>query len=202
MDLTPDIGTDEEAYLEMESRASEPYTSFVFSSADQARRLRRFLFARGLCEFSPPYGLLLRDTRRPVGLLAVLSGNELTRFRLRAALALRKSGLLEQDPAMANRLHIAGQALLKLMPEDFYVSRLAASELERGRGIGTYLLRQAEIEARARSCPRIALEVAPTSVTALRLYLQQGYREIEAKEVTDVATGRQLSYLHLAKTLR
>ena len=33
MQLTPDIAGDEQALLDLEFRASEPYTTFVFSSA-------------------------------------------------------------------------------------------------------------------------------------------------------------------------
>src|SRR3954466_15648456 len=117
MDLTPHVGGDEQTLLELEFLASEPYTSFVYSSIDQALRIRRYLYERNLCEFSPPYGKLLRDQGRAVGLLAVLDGSELTRCRLKATIALTKSGLLAEDPTLGPRLQLAGQALLKLNPD-------------------------------------------------------------------------------------
>jgi ribosomal protein S18 acetylase RimI-like enzyme len=201
MDLTPYLDGDEEALLDLEFRASEPYTTFVFSSIDQALRVRHYLFARQLCEFSPPHAQLLRDAGRVVGLLATLEAAELTKCRLRAAHALTKSRFLEEDPGLPVRLHLAGQALLKLMPEDLYISRIAAHEAERGRGIGTDLLQCAAQEARARGCPRIALEVSPQSTAALRLYHREGFEQIDAREVNDPLTGRSLHYLHLAKTV-
>jgi ribosomal protein S18 acetylase RimI-like enzyme len=201
MDLTPRVGGDEQTLLELEFLASEPYTTFVFSSTDQALWVRRYLYERNLCEFSPPYGRLLRDQGRAVGLLAILDGAELTRCRLKATLALTRSGLLAEDPALGARLHLAGQALLKLRPDDFYISRVAAAEEQRGRGLGSYLVRAAEQEARSRACPRVALEVSPLSTAAVQLYRREGYLEIDAREVQDPLTGRSLHYLHLAKTL-
>ncbi len=201
MDLTTHIGGDEQTLLDLEFLASEPYTTFVFSSTDQALRVRRYLYERNLCEFSPPYGRLLRDQGRAVGLLAILDGAELTRCRLKATLALTKSGLLAEDPSLGARLQLAGQTLLKLRPDDFYISRVAAGQGERGRGLGRYLVRLAEDEARARSCPRIALEVSPSSTAAVQLYRREGYLEIDAREVQDPLTGRSLRYLHLAKAV-
>ena len=199
MDLTPLVGSDEQTLLDLEFVASEPYTAFVFSSTEQALRVRRYLYERNLCEFSPPHGRLLRDQGRAVGLLAVLDGAELTQCRLKATLALTKSGLLAEDAALGARLHLAGQTLLKLRPDDFYISRVAAGE--RGRGLGSHLVRCAEQEARARGCPRVALEVSPLSTAAVQMYRREGYLEIDAREVQDPLTGRSLHYLHFAKTV-
>lgn len=201
MDLTSDIAGDEQAFLDLEYLASEPYTSFVFSSVEQALRVRGYLFERNLCEFSPPYGRLLLDGGVPVGMLAVLSGAELTRCRLRAALALAKSGLLAEDADMARRLRAAGQTLLKLQPDDLYLSRVAAAEVARGRGVGAHLLQQTEKEARSRGCPRIALEVSPRSTAALQMYRRAGFQQIDARQASDPPTSRALEYLHLVKPL-
>jgi ribosomal protein S18 acetylase RimI-like enzyme len=202
MDLSPHVGGDEQTLLQLEFLASEPYTSFVYSSTDQALRIRRYLYERNLCEFSPPYGKLLRDQGRAVGLLAVLDGAELTRCRLKATIALTKSGLLAEDPTLGPRLQLAGQTLLKLNPDDFYISRVASAQSERGRGLGSYLVRSAEQEGRVRGCPRLVLEVSPVSVAAVQLYQGEGYEQIDARDVHDPLTGRSLRYLHLAKTLR
>jgi ribosomal protein S18 acetylase RimI-like enzyme len=201
MDLSPQLGGDEQILLDLEFLASAPYTTFVYSSTDQALRIRGYLYERGLCEFSPPFGRLLRDGGRAVGMLAVLDAGELTRCRLKATLALTKSGLLTEDPSLSARLHLAGQTLLKLRPDDFYISRVAAAEDARGRGLGRFLVGCAEHEARARGCSRIALEVSPLSAAAVQLYRREGYQEIDGPEVQDPATGRSLHYLHLAKTL-
>jgi ribosomal protein S18 acetylase RimI-like enzyme len=202
MDVTADIAGDEQALLDLEFEASAPYTGFVFSTTEQALEVRQYLFDRNLCEFSPPYARLARDGAQTLGLLAVLRGADLTRCRLKAGLALTRSEFLSRDPAMATRLHLAGQALLKLKPEDFYISRVATAPAARGRGTGAYLLSEAEREARGLGYPRIVLEVSPTSTAAVQLYRRAGYVQFDARQVADSRSGRTLSYLHLAKTLR
>jgi ribosomal protein S18 acetylase RimI-like enzyme len=203
MRLTTDIAGDQQALLDLEFIASEPYNTFVFSLTQQALAVRQYLFERNLCEFSPPYGRLLRDDAgQPAGLLAALPGAELTKCRLKAALALTKSEFLTRDPQMAARLQLAGQSLIKVLPGEYYISRVAAAAASRGRGIGAQLLREAENEARGLGCPRIVLEVSPLSTAALRLYHRALYQQIDSREVTDPHTGRSLHYLHLAKALQ
>ena len=201
MELTADIVADEDRFLELEACASQPYTDFVFTTAEQAARVRTYLFQRGLSEFSPPYGRLLRDGGRTVGMLAVLTGAELSRCRLKAGMTLAKSQFLQEDPHLGPRLQLAGQTLLKVLPDDFYISRIATVQHERGRGVGSHLLRQAETEAIARACPRIVLEVSPRSTAALHLYQSGGFRQIDSRRVTDPRSGRSLEYLHLSKLL-
>lgn len=201
MELTANISGDEQAFLDLEYSASRPYAEFVYTSTEQALQVRRYLLDRKVGEFAPPHGRLLREQGRPVGMLAVLSGEDLTKCRLKAALALKQSGLLSADPAMAARLQLAGQTLLRVQPEDWYISRVATVEAERGRGLGKYLLDQAEQEARSRGFPRIVLEVAPSSTAALQMYRRQGYQQVDARQVYDPASTRSLEYHHLTKVL-
>lgn len=201
MDLTADIAGHEQVFLDLEFQASAPYTSFVFSSTEQALEVRRYLWDKNLCEFSPPYGQLLWDADQPLGLLAVLSGKELGARRLKAALALTRSEILERDPSLGVRLQLAGRALLKLLPDDLYISRVATVPAARGRGVGTRLMQEAERVARDRGSPRLALEVSPTSAAAVQLYRRSGFAEIDAKQVVDPVTHKSLHYLHLVKTL-
>jgi ribosomal protein S18 acetylase RimI-like enzyme len=201
VDLTAELGEDAPAVLDLEYTASEPYTRFVFSSVDQALSVRRYLFERGLCEFSPPYLRVLRQDGRVLGMLAVLTGADVVRCRLRAALALMKGGLLGADMEVTARLKLAGRTLMQLDAEDFYISRIAASAAARGRGLGRLMLGAAEGEARARGCHRLALEVAPESGAAVRLYRSQGFEQVAARQVSDAASGRRLEYLHMVKPL-
>jgi len=179
LDLSPNLAGDEAAFLDLEFQASEPYTSFVYSTTQQALDLRRFLFEKQLCEFSPPYGRLLRDAGRPVGMLALLSGSELNVQRLKAAHALSRSGLIAGDPALGARLQLAGRTLLKVLPDDLYLSRVATAPAARGKGIGSYLMRQVESDARARASRRVVLEVSPVSAAAVQLYRRSGFEQID-----------------------
>lgn len=201
MELSAEIGGDESIVLDLEFAASEPYTRFVFATVHQALAVRRYLFARDLCEFSPPHLRVLRHEGTVLGMLAALSGKELAECRLRAALAITKSGLLTADSTVAPRLKLAGQTLLKLGPDDYYLSRIATAEGARGKGLGELMIRATEREARERACRRLALEVAPTSEAAVRLYQREGFQQTDARQVTDPATGRCLVYLHFVKVL-
>jgi ribosomal protein S18 acetylase RimI-like enzyme len=201
VDSTAELGVDTLAVLELEYAASEPYTRFVYSSVDQALSVRRYLFERDLCEFSPPHLRILRRDGRVIGMLAVLTGAGLVRCRLLAALALTRSGLLGSDREATARLKSAGGTLMKPVDDDLYVSRIATAAAARGQGLGRLMLEAAEREARARGCRRLALEVAPESEAALRLYHSQGFERVDAREVSDPATGRGLTYLHMVKPL-
>ena len=44
LDLSSNLAGDVTAFLDLEFQASEPYTSFVYSTTQQALDLRRFLF--------------------------------------------------------------------------------------------------------------------------------------------------------------
>jgi ribosomal protein S18 acetylase RimI-like enzyme len=201
MDLTADISGHAQVFLDLEFQASAPYTSFVFSSPEQALEVRQYLLEKKLCEFSPPYGRLLCDAGQPLGMLAVLSGKELGGRRLKAAHALTRSDFLERDPGLGARLQLAGRTLLKLLPDDLYISRVATVPAARGRGIGTRLIQEAEREARGRGCHRLVLEVSPTSTAAVQLYQRTGFEQIDSKQVVDPLTQRSLHYLHLVKHL-
>jgi len=201
LQLSAELAADVAAVLELEFAASEPYTRFVFSTPAHARTVRQYLFDRNLGEFSRPYLRLLRDTDAVVGLLVVLTGAELTASRLRAALALRSSGLLAADAGVGGRLQLAGRTLLKVQPDDFYIARIAVAPTARGSGLGAHLLREAEREGRRRGCARLVLEVAPESEAARRLYERHGLCELAVANVVDPGTGRRLEYAHLAKSL-
>lgn len=201
MSLTAEIGGDASAVLDLEFVASEPYTRFVFSTVDQALALRQYLFERNLCEFSPPYLRILREEGCVVGMLALLTGTELASCRLRAALAITKTGILATDSTVAARLQLAGRTLLKLRPDDCYISRIATLQAVRGRGLGRLMLRAAVREARERECARLALEVAPQSRAAVQFYFREGFQQVDARQVSDPASGRRLEYLHLARVL-
>ncbi|MEO7198627.1 MAG: N-acetyltransferase [Dokdonella sp.] len=55
---------------------------------------------------------------------------------------------------------------------------LATAASARGRGIGSALLDAAEIEAAARGCRRLRLEVRRDNVPAQRLYIGHGYQPV------------------------
>jgi ribosomal protein S18 acetylase RimI-like enzyme len=196
-----DVGAFEEEFLALEAAASAPYSRFVFDSEARAAEARAVLWARGLCEFSPPAGRLFLLDGRPAGMIAALTGRELARRRLAAGVALATSELLAADPALRDRLRLAGRTLLKAAPDDFYLSRIATHRWARGRGVGAALLERVLEEGRRTGCPRCVLEVAPESAAAAALYARFGFREVDRRVAEDPASGRRLEYAHLSRAL-
>jgi ribosomal protein S18 acetylase RimI-like enzyme len=67
--------------------------------------------------------------------------------------------------------------------------------------VGARLLDHCEAQARAAGAARIVLEVAADNPAA-GFYLRRGFAQLGAEAVADEASGRSLSYLHLAKAVR
>lgn len=201
MQVTDEVGAHRALFLELEGQASGPYSSFVYSSAQQAAEIRRFLFEEQVAEYSPPHGRLLLDDGEGIGMVACLSAEEVGRCRLRSAFAMAKTRFLREDPGLQRRLRIAGQVLLKPRKRDFYLSRIAVREDARGKGAAGILMDHFEEEALKRGCTRLVLEVSPTSHAARRLYERRGFTELDLLRGEDPDSGRQLEYIHMEKKL-
>ena len=199
--LTTDIEPHVADYLALESAASEPYNSFVFDNKAQADEIRQLLFSSGACEYSPPFGQILLDESAPVGMIACLTGKQLTGIRLKGALELRRAGIVERYPGLQQRLQLAGQTLLKPHAEDFYLSRIAITASQRGQGTGSFLMNHFERTGRALACRRLTLEVNAADEQATNFYRKHQFVELERQQVVDAATGRTLQYMHMTKSL-
>lgn len=193
--------------LALAAAASAPYASFAFGDPALAAAVDAYLFARDVAEFSPPAGRLFLVDGRPAGLVALLTGRELATRRLAGAVALTRSGLLEQrgpgdDDDVRAHVRLAGTALLKPAADDLYLSRIAVHDAARGRGVGSALLEYVLDEGRRRRCPRCVLEVAPErAAAAYALYERHGFRETDRRLVRHPGSGRQLEYAHMARAL-
>lgn len=197
MRLTTDFGDHIGEFLHLEAQASEPYSKFVYYNAEQAMSVVRLLWDRNLCEFSPPNGRLLLDDNRVLGMIATQSAHDLTGHRLRAGYALKKSGLLDRDVGLLDRLRMANATLLRPAPQDLYLSRIAVAATARAAGLGRFLIERVIAEAVLGKCERVVLEVASTS-SALAFYQHIGFCELARKSAFDPATKRRLIYVHMA----
>lgn len=186
MFLSGEIEAHQEAYLALELAASRPYNNFVYADREQAEAVHRYLLRRG-AEYAPPFGKLLLRGGEVLGMIAFLTGAELSRARLKAAYALSKMNLSED---VKRRTIIAGRALLKPGPEDVYLSRIAST----AKGAGDVLMQHLLERAGRR---RIALEVTPDSAKAVALYTRHGFRPVNSFTVTD--QDSELTYLHMER---
>jgi ribosomal protein S18 acetylase RimI-like enzyme len=117
-------------------------------------------------------------------------------------MGVAKSGLLTADVQAIARLKAAGTTLIKPESDVLYVSRIGTLVAARGLGVGSLMLEAAECEGRERGCSRLALEVAPESAAAVRLYQRHGLKPAGGRIASDPATGRRLEYLHMIKPIR
>jgi ribosomal protein S18 acetylase RimI-like enzyme len=198
--LTADLGPYTADYLAFEYAASAPYNCFVFDNRSQADEIRQLLFSSGASEYSPPFGQLLLQDNSPVGMLACLTGKQLTGARLKSAMTLQRAGVFDRYPVLQHRFQLAAQTLLKPQPDDYYLSRIAVRDNERGRGTGSFLMDYFEREALARDCRRLALEVNAEDEQAIRFYRKHEFVEGQRRRVVDSSTGRALEYMHMTKS--
>ena len=200
MTLTADLTGHDAAYLALAARASEPYDAFVYTDLAQAARVHAALHTADAGDAARSFGRLWLDGATALGMIACVSGGALTRSRIRAALALRKAGLLA-DPATLRRTQLAGQALARPADDAYYLARIAVDERARGHGVGAELVAAFEAEARSAGARSLVLEVSPAHAAAVRLYQRAGFTVVNTRQVHDEPSQRTLIYHHMAKTL-
>lgn len=199
MELTANLEGYVEPYLALEYEASAPYTSFVYDTREQALAVQRYLFEQRAGEFSQPHGRAALIGGSLVGMLAALRGDELARARLVAAAKLARSELTPA-PHVQRRMRTAAQTLMRPAASDYFLSRLAVAEEARSQGVGTGLIQRVVEAADAAGAARIVLEVA-AGAAARRLYERCGFVELTRERVVDDETGRELEYVHMARTV-
>ena len=69
------------------------------------------------------------------------------------------------------------EELAQLVPGHWYINFMAAVPEGRRQGVGAALLKEAEEQARVRSCPGLALIVAASNENAIGVYRRAGYTE-------------------------
>ncbi|MBL0214094.1 MAG: GNAT family N-acetyltransferase [Myxococcales bacterium] len=191
-----------DAYLALEYLASEPYTRFVFETPEQAQAIARFYVESRVGEIAEPLGsIAFDDDDQPLGMIAFASGDDLKQARMAAAMALVRGRRIDPRGPVRDRMLLAGDTLIDVQSDDLYLSRISVMETARERGLASRLLARYEEAARARGLRRLALEVSPIHAAAVRLYERHGFAQAGMQRVTDPESGRELTYLHLFKTL-
>jgi ribosomal protein S18 acetylase RimI-like enzyme len=187
--------------LDLQRQASDAYSTFVFNTDTEADEFWRLLFERGVAEFSPPYGRLVVEDGRTVGMMACLDQQDLRTVRIRSAVELTRAGFFSARRDVERRVRLAGQALMTPQPGDFYLSRLAVAADARSRGVGSRLAAECEAEAASHGCTRLTLDVSADNQLAVRFYEKRGFSRIGLSKVVDQETGRRLEYVHMAKAV-
>lgn len=190
-----------DALLALEGRASADANAFAYDDPSQALDVRRFLFARGVAEFSPPGAVLRLEGQRVAGFYAVCRADQLRKRRLAGAMALARDGAALLSADALRRLRAVGAIQVAVGADDAYLSRIAVDPAQSGRGLGPWLLARALEDARASGARRCVLDVSEANAGALRFYDRAGFRDVGGGRVEDPATGRGMGQRHLALDL-
>ena len=188
-------------FLALEYAASEPYSRFVYDTPDEAKAITRFLVENGAHEAAPPHGRVVVDNTSAVGAVVFLDGQALKQARMAAATGLVRGRKIDPRGPVRERLLLATETLLDVAIDDLYLSRIAVETSAWGRGVAQWMLDHYQDTARQRGHKRLVLEVSPMHPTAIRLYERFGFGVVDQRRASDPATGRELVYLHMIKTL-
>ena len=201
LELTANTQGYQHALLSFAGSAVAAHSHFVFDTEEEARAFLAFTLNRGVADFGPPAGRLLLVNGTPAGLLAVLSPQLLQQRRITSALAVARHDRYGKDRALRERLQLGARALCNVRDDTAYLSCLAIDGRFAGQGLGRWLLRQAHSEAARLGLSGVMLDVAAENRRAINLYTRSGYTEVGRASVQDAATGRSVTFCHLAVDL-
>lgn len=139
----------------------------------------------------------MRDNR-VVGLLSAYSGTAAERHRdqpLMDAAGIRIARIV----ALAALARPLINFMRQVPDTDYYIAALATNENERGKGIGSMMLEEAERRGRAMNMSRLALDVSITNGDGIRFYERTGL-VIEATSPR-IFLGANWSVHRMVKTL-
>ena len=118
-----------------------------------------------------------------VGVVGLVEGRARA-LRLSFSLVRRHFGVLR---SLAYTLLLSVRSWSRPAPDELVFESLAVSPGERGRGIGTRLVRQVEDYAREHGYGSVGLEVTDSNHTAIRLYSRLGYVIVKTRRYPFVA---------------
>lgn len=201
MIISADVDVHRAEFLRLEYIASAAYNEFVYKDRADADTVRAFLFDKGAAEFSAAFSRVLLNGQEVLGIISCLSAEAVAKCRMRSAYALARGGVLQHRPALRRRLEIAGTTLIKLKPNDFYLSRISVAAAAAGEGLGARLIRYCQNGALKAGASRICLEVSKSNLGAISFYKTHQFKLVGSSVAYDTKTDRNLSYFHMAKDL-
>lgn len=199
--LTAELAPHRDAFLALEYTASSAYNEFVYRDRTQADAIRTSLFDKGVAEFTADYTRAIVEDGVLAGFITRLSAEQLHKARMKSAFAMGKSGVFEDDPALYERMRLAAPILAQVGEGDFYISRLAVGPDFGGRGYAGLLMRHAHDEAAASGARRLTFEVATDNLPVYAMHRKQGFEDVERRRASDPATGRELTFVQLARAV-
>jgi ribosomal protein S18 acetylase RimI-like enzyme len=137
---------------------------------------------------------------KPAGILISFTGREFARRELAIGLGLlRLCGVMSVLRLSVRALSIANG--IETRQDEYYLAHLAVLPEYQGRGIGSSLLKHAEIKAGKAGQGKCSLIVDLENPAAQRLYERCGYQIVYSKEYPGPAQDAHAGYHRMVKVL-
>ncbi len=180
--------------------ASEPYDRFVWRTEARAQEVAEFLWSRDAGEVTAASTMVWRDPSGVLGVLVSLSGLQLRRARLRAAVLIARSAELGLKASEREAARIASATLANVALSDVYLARIAIDTRARGTGLAKSIMTSLALSADSSGANFVVLEVEAENERARSLYESAGYVVTGDREVSDHA-GVVLHLVEMRLTL-
>jgi ribosomal protein S18 acetylase RimI-like enzyme len=178
---TPDMATVASTliYLTMGKMADYLFGS---DNAQNAQDLLKRLFREKSNRFSHQFTEVATLSGEVTGLVIAYSGRFMKSLELPTALSLVKSsGVLGFIRFVKRAFPLLG--VKEVENDEYFISNIAVLSAYQGKGLGKYLLSQAEKTAREQGFKKISLTVDVENKRALSLYTRTGFDVIETVEI-------------------
>ncbi len=159
--------------------------SYIFASpAEQAQDILQQAFVQPNHAFSYEHTQVLEVDGQAIGIFIGYPGHlkhqadEKVHFVMARIMPLLKLPKILVNVADFSRIK------QDIQPDDYYMLGLSIVPEHRQRGWGSYLLSQAEQQARQNNCHAICGDITYTNVSAKRLFEHQGY-QVTCSKTTD-----------------
>lgn len=159
--------------------------SYIFaSSSDQARQVLHQAFTLPNHAFSYEHTQVAELDGLPAGLFIGYSGRLKKQADEKVHFAMARILPLQKLPKILVNVADFSRIKQDVAIADYYILGLSVLPEFRNQGVGTYLLTQAENQARSERCHTLCADIAYTNTTAKRLFERHGY-QITCSKTTD-----------------
>jgi ribosomal protein S18 acetylase RimI-like enzyme len=156
--------------------------SYIFASpSDQAQEILCQAFIQPNHAFSYDCTQVIEMDGQPAGLMVAYSGKIKRQVDERVHFVMARIMPLTKLPRIL--INVADLSRIKqdVSLQDYYLLSLGILPEFRNQGLGSYLLEQAEIQAKRASCRAICLDVTFNNRTAQSLFKGKGYQIVLSK---------------------
>lgn len=177
--------------------------SYIFASpSEQAKDILRQAFVYPYHSFSYEHTQVLEVLEQPVGLIISYPSSLKRQADEKVHQVMARILPLRKLPKILVNLADLSRIKQDVAPQDYYILGLSISPEFRDRGLGAYLLQQAENQAHQYDCSSICLDVTYTNTAAKALLERLGYQTICSKSTSRFEQMTRAGGIHrMAKRL-